>query len=586
MLPVALCLALLTPQNPGDVVINEFVYDDTSTDDREFVELYNNTNAPIDISNWVIESRDQFVTPNTDYTIPPGNTIPANGFFVVGAGTVANVNLIVGLPYSTDLWENSQESLTLRTSAGGTIMDTLVYEANKGLWAGALFEGEPIWGNFTSIDSRETSWARIRDGHDTDNNGADFFLMPSTPGTTNNAPLTGPFPYFDNFGAAGPEAPVASWAHSFVAMTSIDPTVVTTHNPNTIPASPGGGNAAVVWDPAGGGNTAFFLGEFTTSVSYEAYVYFDATNVWAQPAEWEHWSVGFGTTGTYSNTPDPGGILTSLFNPGDFDGNGNTGVSWTYMKTSVPGSENILYLVDHNDGGWGPGATSGATVLGSVAIQAGVNDGWQRLRLEVNINPSGGSYVIGSFGGTLGCADGDTFQGQTGDIDSAMLYVGYRQNDGVTMYIPPTLRPFTWDDVLVNVATSSVSYAGTAIPTNSGTPALSVNGPPTIGNAGFTLSGSGLIPSNLTTLFIGVPLGPPGLPIPGGQPGSELLLTPIVTVPLPTDASGNFSLGLGFSCTPASLGATIGWQLFDLDTSLSFGLPFGNSQRLDTTFGN
>ena len=36
-------------------MINEFVYDDgIDPDDREFVELYNNTSQTIDLSNWVL----------------------------------------------------------------------------------------------------------------------------------------------------------------------------------------------------------------------------------------------------------------------------------------------------------------------------------------------------------------------------------------------------------------------------------------------------------------------------------------------------------------------------------------------------
>lgn len=587
MLSAALCLALLAPQNPGDVVINELVYSDTGTDDREFVELYNNTNQTINLSNWVLEAWDGVLPDdNPDYTIPPGNSIAPGGFFVMGAPGVPNVNLVLGSPPHTNLWEDSNESMTLKDS-NGQVIDTLVYEANKGLWIGAQFEGEPIWGNYDSIDNRETSLARIRDGRDTNNNGLDFYMMPSTPGTANGSALSVGFPYFANFNALTPESPLTEWASSFVSMHVVDPTAVSTHNPNTIPASPGGGNCVVQWDPAGGGNTTVFLGEVASSISYESWVYFDATP-WSAPAEWEHFSVGFGTTCSYANTPDPGGTLASLFNPGDFDANGDTGVSWTYLKSSVIGSENILYLIDHNDGGWGPGAQSVPTILGQVSILAGVNDGWQRLRLEVSLNPTGGNYVIGSFGGTFGCADGVTFQGQVGNLGPALCYVGYRQNDGVSAYIPPSLRPFTADDILIKSASSAVSLAGAAASTNSGTPTLSVSGPPTIGNAGFTLSGSGLVPSALTTIFIGTPLGPPGFPMQtiGGQPGSQILVNVVTSIALPTNATGKFSLPLGLMCNPAFLGATISWQNFDLDLTLPFRLPFGNSRRLDTKFGN
>jgi hypothetical protein len=449
-----------------------------------------------------------------------------------------------------------------------------------------LFEGEPVWGNHQSVDSRETSWARIRDGRDTNDNGLDFYLMPSTPGTANGAALGVGFPYFANFDAIVVENPLSEWVGSFSAMYVVDPTTTSNHNPNVIPASPQGGHCVVQWDTAGGGNTAVFLGEVSSSMSYESWVYFDSVP-WTMAAEWEHWSVGFGTTCTFSNTPDPGGTLASLHGAGMFDANGDTGVSWTYMKTSVPGAENVLYLVDHNDGGWGAGAQSVPTILGQVAIQPGVNDGWQRLRLEVSLNPTGGNYVIGSVGGTFGCADGTTFQGRIGALGPATCYVGYRQNDGATG-LPPGLRPFTADDILIRSASSAVALAGTAAPTSAGPPALGVNGPPTIGNMGFTMTASSLVPSSLATLFIGTPLGPPGFPMQtiGGQPGSQLLVNPVVSLALVASPSGTITLPLGLLCNPAYLGGQVSWQIFDLDTSLPYLLPFGNSRRLETTFGN
>lgn len=63
----------------GTIFINE-VYpsdsNDNSTAVTEFIELYNNSNTPVDISNWIIVCDD-------DYYIPSGTTIPAYGYFVL-----------------------------------------------------------------------------------------------------------------------------------------------------------------------------------------------------------------------------------------------------------------------------------------------------------------------------------------------------------------------------------------------------------------------------------------------------------------------------------------------------------------------
>ena len=59
MLSLVLATAAFAPQGPGPslapVVINEFAYDDAGVDDKEFVELWNRTNAPVDISGWVLQ---------------------------------------------------------------------------------------------------------------------------------------------------------------------------------------------------------------------------------------------------------------------------------------------------------------------------------------------------------------------------------------------------------------------------------------------------------------------------------------------------------------------------------------------------
>ncbi|HAF06961.1 MAG: lamin tail domain-containing protein [bacterium] len=63
----------------GTVFINE-VYpsdsNDNSTSVIEYVELYNNSNTPVDISNWVIVCDD-------DYYVPSGTSIPAYGYYVL-----------------------------------------------------------------------------------------------------------------------------------------------------------------------------------------------------------------------------------------------------------------------------------------------------------------------------------------------------------------------------------------------------------------------------------------------------------------------------------------------------------------------
>src|SRR5918993_1055505 len=79
----------------GQVVINEFVYDDGSTDDREFVELYNAGNAPVTIGGWTLGGQDG-VGANTTTTITAGTTLAPGAYYVIGQTGVTNVNQVVG----------------------------------------------------------------------------------------------------------------------------------------------------------------------------------------------------------------------------------------------------------------------------------------------------------------------------------------------------------------------------------------------------------------------------------------------------------------------------------------------------------
>jgi hypothetical protein len=112
----------------GDVVINEVLwmgsYDNSGngqTDD-EFIELYNKTASSIDISNWTISG-----TGISTITIPTGQSIAANGYYVVARNTsmaVTSANYSTTTAMSIN---NSAFQLELRTS-----LNTLIDTANDG----------------------------------------------------------------------------------------------------------------------------------------------------------------------------------------------------------------------------------------------------------------------------------------------------------------------------------------------------------------------------------------------------------------------------------------------------------------------
>ena len=80
-LALASGMALAQPR----VVINEFAYDDTGTDNLEFIELYNADTVAVDISGWIVDCGDQLTGDNNpDFVIPPGTILQPGQYYVIG----------------------------------------------------------------------------------------------------------------------------------------------------------------------------------------------------------------------------------------------------------------------------------------------------------------------------------------------------------------------------------------------------------------------------------------------------------------------------------------------------------------------
>ena len=556
-----LCLAaaFAAPITAQDVLINEFVYDDSSTDDREFVELFNSGTTTVDMSGWILELWDQTCETSKvakkTYTIPANTRLAPGSFYVMGSAKVANVNQVIG---TTDLFENSQEGLVLRDTAK-KVIDSICYEMNKAdqknTWFKPFINGDGIWGNFASIDGRETSWSRVQDGYN-NGTGRDWVLRPMTPGKSNNI-VTVPV-YLDNFDKGTPDTIHSGWGGSFIRPQYADPTKVSIANPNAIPASPQGGNCLTIWDPAGGGNMSMLLRRPLEDMVFEAYVYLDTTT--PQAANYyEEWSIGVqGTTGTYYNIPDPANRFSAT-------ANGNTGVSVTYV---VDATSATLFLIDHNDGG------TDDTILGKITINKGKNDGWQRIRLEVT-NNTAGLWV----GGTMGQGNGEFVGGKIGTGALGDIYIGYRE------YNDPNSknRPVTIDDVRIRPSSGAVSYYGTAAKTSTGPVMIAPAAPPVLGTQGFGVVGSGLAKSSAVVLTLGA--GRTNIPLTPLFPANTSLYTqPIQLFGAASDANGEVSIPFPLPANLNFNGVKLSWQLFSFDPSLQVALPLAGSQGCETQF--
>ena len=553
-------LLLAVPALSQGVVLNEIVYDDASTDDREFVELYNSSKSAIDISGWELQLWDQnnATTYKKKYTIPANTQIAAGGYYVLGSAKVPNVSQVIG---TTNLFENSQEGLVLFDTKSQKIADSVCYETNRisssATWYKTIINGEGMWGAHQSLDGSPTSLARVEDGYNT-NNGQDWMLRPETPGKTNN--ITSSPLHFDNFDTGTPETVHPGWTGSFSPPNYIDPAKVSAHNPYAIPASPQGGNCLVVFDTyPNGGNAGVLLQSPKKDLVVECYVYIDASNA-TQSGDIEMWSLGVqGTTSTYFDYPDPERAYS-------YTRNGNTGVSATYVNTNTGSA---LYLIDHNDGGtdW--------TVLGKISISKGKNDGWQRLRLEVTGN-SAGLWL----GGTMGSGGGQVVGGRIARPALGDVYGGSRE----TISTVGANRPLTIDDLRVRPSAGVVKYYGSASATSAGTIEAFVSTPPVLGSTGFGVTARQLAASSPALLIMGA--GRTSLPIATMAKGTSLYTAPLLLVGGASDAQGEVTFGFPLPANNNYVKLLLNWQVFGIDTAISAPLPLAASQGIETQLGN
>ena len=409
------------------VVINEIAYDDTSTDDREFIEIYNGELNAVDISGWMVRASDEVAPPgdnNPDFTIPAGTTLAAGGFYVIGQAAVPNVNLVI----PNAQLEDTREAYEL-LDVTGVVVDTLITERNAGPVAVSPAEGG-IWGNYAGYldaNPQTVTIGRWFDGYDTNDNGRDFGIRKATPGVSNN--FTDLAPYTENFeGTVG--ADIANWAGSYVMPKYIDPTTVSTYNLNAIPASPQGGNAGIVFDPTGGGNMGSVADAARFVFDFSCYVYVDLGNPGFVAAntnlEYEAWSVGMGGGDAVFNVPRP-------YPTGTGNANGNTGLMLEFVKIEDLNTGNVgtisLQIVDRNDGG------DDGTVVLAIDPNA-ITTGWHTF----TINRTYDNFTV-SF-------DSFSASSTSPNLGPSTLAMGYRE---FVVGIPATLRPPTIDAVTITV---------------------------------------------------------------------------------------------------------------------------------------
>jgi hypothetical protein len=409
----------------AQVTINEYVDDERTAsagqvnpDTREFVELYNTGVSAVDISGWTITTKQlgsNFNLPagTKTYTIPASQSIPAGGFYVIGAAAVPNVNFtLTGGGFGTggtDFFpdgaagnnNNGQHVLELRNTSN-VLVDALGDDIFRGseranLTAEQLDQVGGIrggwWGqdpsfNLASLNNVQFSLARFLNGVDSNNNGRDFGMLPVTPGTSNNLPQVATHT-IPNVDSAGLEEEVNAYYASFVMGRAIDPTngdgnVINPSSTGT--ASPQGGKAIIAYDETGGGN-AIYSKQLVHKFDLYAYVQAGplGTTSATDTQDSEATIYGIGTTDGLFGTPDPLNSLTVTPNITSSQ-NGSTGVGWMIERVEnfnagSPTAATKLLLIDFGDGGDGVPEDREWEVMKSYDI---TTSGWVRLSVEHN----------------------------------------------------------------------------------------------------------------------------------------------------------------------------------------------------------
>ncbi|MCR9243840.1 MAG: lamin tail domain-containing protein [bacterium] len=559
-----LLVSALTPQGPSTaaVVINEFSYDDSGANDRVFVELYNRTTGPVDISGWILQGYDGTTTGNGSVTIQPATILMPGEFFVVGqAAGVPNVDQDV--PNMNTVLETGPDGLTLELPSGA-VVDAVAWEYAG--WSNPVppwLEGDGLFGDTLNADSNPQSASRVFDGYDSDSNGCDFRVARWSPGEANEDAHSSDTNYANTFDDTVGSTVAADFNYSFVPGTTFDPATL------GIPASPQGGNVSTWYDPTGGGNANFLSSESRLDWIVECYAYLRGPTPSMDSNDIETWAIGLrGSTDSFGEPIDIGG----LYSYAGFSGwdPGATGIGY-FMDVRQNNSN--IYLVDFGDGG-----NDFNILVGPISILA---DGWVRLRLSVI-----GDTVVCNVGGNYGCDDGNRFTANGITTNAGGVYIQYRENVSTV----GAHRPLVLDALRFGANFSASALAvGTGSPTSVGIPVLTPVGLPTIGNINYALAGTNLVPNSfsVTLLNIGV-AALPGVQIPGAQTGALLYMNNVgaATHFNLNGANGMTTTAFPIPCTTKFTGMPVASQLIDFDLSLPDAIPVGTSVAINSLIGN
>ncbi|HZH90615.1 MAG TPA: Calx-beta domain-containing protein [Pyrinomonadaceae bacterium] len=233
---------ITTANPPGTVLISEVRTSGPGGTNDDFVELYNNTDASIDIGNFALvkSGSNCGVAPVVVAVIPVGTMLPARGHYLI-AGSAYSLTALAAADQTllaTDDIEADRnlalfDTATAANFSTGTRRDAVGFAGNNTGDCALLLEGTTL--SAAGGSTSEYSFARkLTSGlpKDTNDNTADFMLVSTTPALpvgSNTTPI---------LGAPGTEnlaSPIQR--NAAVKASLINGTVATTAPPNRVRSS-------------------------------------------------------------------------------------------------------------------------------------------------------------------------------------------------------------------------------------------------------------------------------------------------------------------------------------------------------------
>lgn len=171
-----------TGVSASSIVINEFLPNAVGTDTgNEWIELYNNSANPVNISGWGIQKATSAYS--TIFTFTSGTSLLAGEYLVVGGANITGADFnIAKLGFGNA--SSSGDAVRL-IDALATVIDTVIYGPNNN--DGFFDDIGNVAFSFADKPFEGQSLGRLFDGIDTDASGNDFVQLEiPSPGFPNN----------------------------------------------------------------------------------------------------------------------------------------------------------------------------------------------------------------------------------------------------------------------------------------------------------------------------------------------------------------------------------------------------------------